>query len=684
MPTLASTVTLVIADDRSDGRAVRALARAVTTTRAATSLVLVTADPRALSGALARRTRVVRVRRPAEVTTAAAAELGGRGVVLVATPRTRLADGWEDGAAAAAAALSGGVGRCGEVLLSGDGPLDPAAPQHPLAAVAGVETATAPDAAFSIPALAAAAPAPRPVGRISAVLIVKDEERVLAACLEALRGAVDEVVVYDTGSSDRTTDIAREHGALVVQGHWDDHFGNARNRALAHATGEWVLSVDADEVLTGDATAVRRACAAAAQGLARIPIVSTSWSGAADGQHSHPVRLFRRGAFEWKGALHEYLELLPGTPAVTDAPSAEGAWLAHSGYQYLTFSDRDKPQRNLEIAEAAVAALPTSGEDPTMAWDAYGRSLFVVGRHDDAMAALDHVLDLQSNPSAVVQSGRAAMSAMRQRREYSRADRWLAALAAHGEAPAAVEGWRAHVAFAAGDLDAVERHLAAAERAPLHDRWNVPFKTVALDDLRAEAALRAGRGEQALELLLASLQRDPDHGALAALVAAADACGADLAEVAARVPDTFVGRSAQEAVVLQQHQGHAWLLGLHRRDPQDRDVVVAGTVVGARGGLEEAVTWSSAARPLGLAAFCPLRAIGADARRSAADRVLAWSLVAGVAEDEDARVELASLLASLPPQQLLEVVAPAAELVPAVTDVLLRAVEASSASLATA
>ncbi len=93
---------------------------------------------------------------------------------------------------------------------------------------------------------------------VSACLIVKDEEAMLPDCLESLRDLTSEVVVYDTGSSDDTVQIAREAGARVIEGHWESSFALARNAALAHAAGEWVLSIDADERLRADPEAVRR------------------------------------------------------------------------------------------------------------------------------------------------------------------------------------------------------------------------------------------------------------------------------------------------------------------------------------------------------------------------------------------------------------------------------------------
>jgi tetratricopeptide (TPR) repeat protein len=82
---------------------------------------------------------------------------------------------------------------------------------------------------------------------ISAAMIVKDEERHLTDCLALVRPHVDEIVVVDTGSSDRSIDIARAAGAEVHPVAWTDDFAAARNAALDLARSEWILYVDADE-----------------------------------------------------------------------------------------------------------------------------------------------------------------------------------------------------------------------------------------------------------------------------------------------------------------------------------------------------------------------------------------------------------------------------------------------------
>ena len=83
----------------------------------------------------------------------------------------------------------------------------------------------------------------------SACLIVRDEADHLARCLDSIRDAADEIVVVDTGSADATPDIARRYTPRVYHHPWEGDFAAARNRSLAYARGEWILVIDADEVL---------------------------------------------------------------------------------------------------------------------------------------------------------------------------------------------------------------------------------------------------------------------------------------------------------------------------------------------------------------------------------------------------------------------------------------------------
>jgi cellulose synthase/poly-beta-1,6-N-acetylglucosamine synthase-like glycosyltransferase len=84
-------------------------------------------------------------------------------------------------------------------------------------------------------------------------MIVKNGEATLARCLDSVKGIADEIVIADTGSTDRTAEIARRYGANVFSIPWENDFAKARNRSLAQVRSDWVLMMDADEILDPDA-----------------------------------------------------------------------------------------------------------------------------------------------------------------------------------------------------------------------------------------------------------------------------------------------------------------------------------------------------------------------------------------------------------------------------------------------
>ncbi len=85
--------------------------------------------------------------------------------------------------------------------------------------------------------------------KLTACVIVRNEQELLLECLESVFQITRDVVVVDTGSVDRTTDIAKSCGCTVLDFKWQDDFSAARNYALEHSSGDWILSIDADERL---------------------------------------------------------------------------------------------------------------------------------------------------------------------------------------------------------------------------------------------------------------------------------------------------------------------------------------------------------------------------------------------------------------------------------------------------
>ncbi len=92
--------------------------------------------------------------------------------------------------------------------------------------------------------------------RIVLSMIVRNASATLKACLDSAKGVVDEIVIADTGSTDTTVELARASGARVIEIPWNNDFSEARNRSLAEVRADWVLVLDADEVLDPRAKSV--------------------------------------------------------------------------------------------------------------------------------------------------------------------------------------------------------------------------------------------------------------------------------------------------------------------------------------------------------------------------------------------------------------------------------------------
>ncbi|MDT7961519.1 MAG: glycosyltransferase, partial [Armatimonadota bacterium] len=144
-----------------------------------------------------------------------------------------------------------------------------------------------------------------PVGtRITLSMIARNEAEYLEECLKSVQGVVDEIVLVDTGSTDATPQIAEKYGAKVIYAEWQNDFAAARNIALQHATGDWILVLDADERLTPESkqailNAVRH------PQFVGYYLEILNEMGAGDYFVHRLVRLFRRVPYaRWEGAIH--------------------------------------------------------------------------------------------------------------------------------------------------------------------------------------------------------------------------------------------------------------------------------------------------------------------------------------------------------------------------------------------
>ena len=192
--------------------------------------------------------------------------------------------------------------------------------------------------------------------RVSACLIVKNEEDNLGRCLKSLDGAVDEIVVVDTGSADSTMEIASQYGVVTGEFPWNDDFSAARNHALSLATGDWVLWIDADEELDPSSLgAVHRAIVRPHFGGFDIEIVNYVDQREEGDTFNHcPTRLFRRlPGVEFTGRIHE--QVTPSLQALGMLwARLDGARLLHHGYRPAEMEKKQKMERTISLLEKEV------------------------------------------------------------------------------------------------------------------------------------------------------------------------------------------------------------------------------------------------------------------------------------------------------------------------------------------
>jgi glycosyltransferase involved in cell wall biosynthesis len=219
---------------------------------------------------------------------------------------------------------------------------------------------------------------------LSAALIVRDEAAFLPACLDSLRGIADEVVIVDTGSADRTPEIARAAGARVFGLPWPGDFATARNAGLAACRGDWILYIDADERLRGGS---------------RVHLERLLGKRRRAGYYVklHPkrgytayweMRLFRNHPdIRFEGVIHENI-----WPALTRHMTWHGRIvgysdlvLDHEGYEG---SQERKHGRNLPLLLRALEVDPTR----VYCWYHLGRIYRELGQVEEARAALDRAI----------------------------------------------------------------------------------------------------------------------------------------------------------------------------------------------------------------------------------------------------------------------------------------------------
>jgi glycosyltransferase involved in cell wall biosynthesis len=191
-------------------------------------------------------------------------------------------------------------------------------------------------------------------------MIVKNEEAFLQGCLESIKDVVDQIIIVDTGSSDKTPDIAKKYHAEVYYFDWCDDFSAARNESLKYATGDWILWMDADERLAPE-SAEHLLRILTSEGLPVIYNVHihSIWRDNSTVQLSSAHRIFNNNeGIYFSGRIHE--QITRSAFAANAEERDSHVVIHHLGYGLDSESTSRKNRRNRELLEQMVKESPDS------------------------------------------------------------------------------------------------------------------------------------------------------------------------------------------------------------------------------------------------------------------------------------------------------------------------------------
>ncbi|WP_051624064.1 tetratricopeptide repeat-containing glycosyltransferase family 2 protein [Clostridium akagii] len=191
-------------------------------------------------------------------------------------------------------------------------------------------------------------------------MIVRNEEDNIENCLKSAQGKVDEIIIVDTGSSDRTKEIALKYTNKVYDFQWRDDFSKARNYSISKASNDWVLVLDGDEVIESfNKEKIMEQIDANNDKIGKIKIINVFEDDKGEKKYIERIsRLFNKTYYYYEGIIHEQL--------VPKGINKMCSWdvdliIKHIGYTKEVIRKTNKLHRNISLLKKT---LETNENDP--------------------------------------------------------------------------------------------------------------------------------------------------------------------------------------------------------------------------------------------------------------------------------------------------------------------------------
>jgi glycosyltransferase involved in cell wall biosynthesis len=350
--------------------------------------------------------------------------------------------------------------------------------------------------------------------RLSLCMIVKNEAENIAPCINSLKPVLDEIIVVDTGSTDKTKEMAKEFGAKVFDFQWCDDFSAARNESIRHATGDYILWLDADDrVDPSEVEKIRSLKKLFPTRKNNAYYVVVNNQSPVDGEtRFFQMRIFPRvEGVRFDGRIHEQIFqtlVKRGIQLIqTDIV------IRHTGYSDSKVMFK-KSERNLHIVEEE---LKLDSENPLLHYNA-ARTLSGMNRQAEAISHMKRITEnenIKRNERSLYMEASLLLGKYYVELEkYDEALSIFKELSIHFERNSLVHFCLGETLFLVGDFERAQEELSKSIASPIE----VSLFPVNLDRLQyyqyfrlGQCYLETGKVDSAREMFLKSLHRHKDH-----------------------------------------------------------------------------------------------------------------------------------------------------------------------------
>jgi tetratricopeptide (TPR) repeat protein len=251
-------------------------------------------------------------------------------------------------------------------------------------------------------------------------MIVRDNSRIIEACLKSIKPWVDEMVVVDTGSEDNTPELVRSRGARLFHFPWCDDFSAARNESLKHARGEWIFWMDSDDVIDPENGRKLRDLALSASDPSMLGYVmqvrcpGPGEDGKTEVTVVDHVKLIRnRPDLRFEGRIHE--QILPAVRRAGGEVAFTDIFVVHAGADHSPEQRQRKLERDFRLLRLELRDRP----DHPFALFNLGMTYADAGDHQQAVEALRRSIQVSHPTESHVRKAYALLLG-----SYSQLDRY--------------------------------------------------------------------------------------------------------------------------------------------------------------------------------------------------------------------------------------------------------------------